>query len=68
MRQSDYGFEDRGYRFCHGWGCLLAWPGAVGASLFDAVPVSSRESAIIGALLFVAAAIVFLIRPNDKTP
>ena len=48
--------------------CWL-WPGVIGASLFDAVPVSSRESAIIGALFFVAAAILMFIRPsNDKTP
>ena len=46
--------------------CWL-WPSVIGASLFDAVPVSSRESAIIGALFFVAAAILMFIRPsNDK--
>jgi hypothetical protein len=36
--------------------------------LLHALPVSGRESMIIGALFFVGAAILFFIRPDDKTP
>jgi hypothetical protein len=31
----------------------------------NALPVSARESAIIGALFFVGVAILFFIRPSD---
>jgi membrane protein YdbS with pleckstrin-like domain len=41
------------------------WPGAIGGLLFDALPVSARESVIIGALFFVGAAILLFIRPSD---
>jgi len=55
--------------FAMAGGVCWLWPGAIGNSLFDAVPVSSRESAIIGALFFVAAAILMFIRPsNDNRP
>ncbi len=48
--------------------CWL-WPGAIGGLLFHALPVSGRESLIVGALFFVGAAILFFIRPsNDKRP
>jgi hypothetical protein len=41
------------------------WPGTMGAFLFQTLPVSARESAIIGALFFVGAAILLFIRPSD---
>ncbi len=41
--------------------CWL-WPGAIGGLLFRALPVSARESAIIGALFFAGAAILWFIR------
>ena len=41
------------------------WPSAIGGLLFHALPVSSRESVIIGALFFVGAAILLFIRPSD---
>jgi len=41
------------------------WPGALGGLLFHSLPVSGRESVIIGALFFVGAAILFFIRPPD---
>ena len=41
------------------------WPGALGGLLFHALPVSARESIVIGALFFVGAAILFFIRPSD---
>jgi len=41
------------------------WPGTIGALLFHALPVSVRESVIIGALFFVAAAILWFIRPSS---
>jgi hypothetical protein len=44
--------------------CWL-WPGAIGGLLFHALPVSVRESVIIGALFFVGAAILLFIRPSD---
>ena len=44
--------------------CWL-WPGAIGAFLFQTLPVSGRESLVIGALFFVGAAILFFIRPSD---
>jgi hypothetical protein len=44
--------------------CWL-WPGAIGAFLFHSLPVSVRESMIIGALFFVGAAILLFIRPSD---
>jgi hypothetical protein len=44
--------------------CWL-WPGAIGAFLFRALIVSARETAVIGALFFVAAAILFFVRPSD---
>jgi hypothetical protein len=44
--------------------CWL-WPGAIGAFLFHSLPVSVRESTIIGALYFVGAAILLFIRPPD---
>jgi hypothetical protein len=44
--------------------CWL-WPGAIGGLLFHALPVSARESAIIGALFFAGAAILLFIRPSD---
>jgi hypothetical protein len=45
------------------------WPGAIGGLLFHSLPVSARESVVIGALFFVGAAILFFIRlsPN-KAP
>jgi hypothetical protein len=39
--------------------CWL-WPGAIGG----AQPVSARESAIIGALFFAGAAILWFVRPS----
>jgi hypothetical protein len=47
-----------------GAACWL-WPGAIGGLLFHALPVSARESAIIGALFFAGAAILLFIRPSD---
>jgi hypothetical protein len=48
--------------------CWL-WPGAIGGLLFHALPVSVRESVIIGALFFVGAAVLWFIRPSDdKAP
>jgi hypothetical protein len=44
--------------------CWL-WPGAIAAFLFHTLPVSARESAIIGALFFIGAAILLFIRPSD---
>jgi hypothetical protein len=44
--------------------CWL-WPGAIGGLLFHALPVSVRESAIVGALFFVGAAILWFIRLSD---
>jgi hypothetical protein len=44
--------------------CWL-WPGAIGGLLFHALPVSVRESVVIGALFFVGAAIPSFIRPSD---
>jgi hypothetical protein len=41
------------------------WPGALGGLLFHSLPVSTRESIVIGALFFVGAAILFFIRPSD---
>ena len=41
------------------------WPGAIGGLLFPSLPVSGRESLVIGALFFVGAAILFFIRPSD---
>jgi hypothetical protein len=45
--------------------CWL-WPGAIGGLLFHALPVSARESAIIGALFFAGAAVLWFIRPSDE--
>ena len=47
-----------------GTACWL-WPGAFVGWLFPALPVSARESAIIGALFFAGAAILLFIRPSD---
>jgi hypothetical protein len=47
-----------------GAGCWL-WPGAIGGLLFQTLPISARESGIIGALFFVGAAILWFIRPQD---
>ena len=44
---------------------LFALYGAIGGLLFHALPVSARESGIIGSLFFVAAAILFFLRPSD---
>ena len=44
--------------------CWL-WPGAIVGLLFPALPVSTRESVIIGALFFVGAAILLFVRPSD---
>jgi hypothetical protein len=44
--------------------CWL-WPGAIGGLLFHALPVSARESAIIGALFFAGAAILLFVRPSS---
>ena len=41
------------------------WPGALGGLLFHSLPVSGRESVIIGSLFFVGAAILLFIRPSD---
>ena len=44
-------------------------PGEIGGLLFHALPVSARESVIIGALFFVGAAILMFIRPShDRGP
>jgi hypothetical protein len=45
-------------------------PGEIGGLLSHALPVSARESAIIGALFFAEAAILWFIRrpSNDKGP
>jgi hypothetical protein len=40
-------------------------PGEIGGLLFHALPVSVRESVVIGALFFVGAAIPSFIRPSD---
>ena len=40
-------------------------PGVIGGLLFHALSVSARESAIIGALFFAGAAILWFIRPSD---
>ena len=45
--------------------CWL-WPGAIGGLLFHTLPVSARESAIIGALFFAGAAILLFVRPSDE--
>jgi hypothetical protein len=51
-----------------GAACWL-WPSAVVSFLFPGLPVSARESAIIGALFFISAAILWFIRPsNDEGP
>ncbi len=52
-----------------GAACRL-WPGAFVGWLFPALPVSARGSAIIGALFFAGAAILFFIRrpSDDKGP
>jgi hypothetical protein len=47
-----------------GAACWL-WPGAFVGWLFPALPVSARESAIIGALFFAGAAILWFIQPSD---
>lgn len=47
--------------------CWL-WPGAIGGLLFHALPVSARESAIIGALFFAGAALLWFIRPSKGPP
>ena len=44
-----------------GAACWL-WPGAFVGWLFPALPVSARESAIIGSLFFTAAAILWFVR------
>jgi hypothetical protein len=44
------------------------WPGAIGGLLFHALPVSVRESVIIGALFFIGAAILMFIRPSHRGP
>jgi hypothetical protein len=45
------------------------WPSAVVGFLFPGLSVSAREGAIIGALLFISAAILWFIRPsNDEGP
>jgi hypothetical protein len=44
--------------------CWL-WPGAIAGVFFNALTVSSRESAIIGALFFIGAAVLWFIRPSD---
>jgi hypothetical protein len=46
-----------------GAACWL-WPGAIGGWLFPGLPVSARESAIIGSLFFAAAALLWFIRPS----
>jgi hypothetical protein len=45
-------------------------PGEIGGLLSHALPVSSRESAIIGSLFFAGAAILWFIRrpSDDKGP
>jgi drug/metabolite transporter (DMT)-like permease len=43
--------------------CWL-WPGAIGGFLFNALPVSARESVVIGGLFFIAAAILWFIPPS----
>jgi hypothetical protein len=51
-----------------GLACWL-WPGAVVSFLFPGLTVGARESAIIGALLFISAAILWFVRPsNDEGP
>jgi hypothetical protein len=48
--------------------CWL-WPGIITWMSFHALTVSVSESVIIGALFFVGAAVLWLIRPSgDKTP
>ena len=46
-------------------GVCWLWPGAIVGLLFPALPVSARESVIIGALFFVGAAILLFVRPSD---
>jgi hypothetical protein len=41
------------------------WPGAVLGFLFPGMSVSAREGAIIGALCFISAAILWFVRPSD---
>ncbi len=41
------------------------WPGAIGGLLFPALPISARESVIIGALFFAGVAILLFVRPQD---
>jgi hypothetical protein len=49
-----------------GAACWL-WPGAFVGWLFPAaLPLSASESAIIGALFFVGAAILLFVRPSDR--
>jgi hypothetical protein len=50
-----------------GAACRL-WPGAVVGFLFPGMPVSAREGAIIGALCFTSAAILWFVRPSDEGP
>jgi hypothetical protein len=51
-----------------GAACWL-WPGAVVGFLFPGLLVSAREGAIIGALFFISAAILWFVRPsNDEGP
>ena len=48
--------------------CWL-WPGSISNLFFHALTVSAWESAIIGALFFVGAAVLWFIRPSDdKAP
>ena len=48
--------------------CWL-WPGVIGGLLFQTLPISARESVIIGALFVVGAAILWFVRPpDDKMP
>ena len=60
-----YGDENPGHCFGGCW----RWPGAIGGLLFQTLPISARESVIIGALFFVGAAILWFVRPpDDKMP
>jgi hypothetical protein len=64
-----YGDEDSSHRFCARRCCLLALARRDRRVLFHALPVSGRESVIIGALFFVGAAILMFIRPShDRGP
>jgi hypothetical protein len=40
-------------------------PDAIGGLVFHALPVSARESAIVGALFFAGAAILLFVRPSN---